>query len=46
MTGDKREKLGRSQIIKCLGSHDQKISAFPEGTEKPQGDSLGMMSFI
>lgn len=46
MAYDKEGKLGRSRIVKCLANHDQKISAFPGSTQKPQGESLGMMSFI
>lgn len=46
MAEDKEGELGRSQIIKCLGSHDKKLSILLGGTKKPQGNSFGMMSFI
>lgn len=46
MEEDKEGKLGRSQMIKCLGRHDNKLSVLPGGTKKPQGDSLGLTSFI
>lgn len=40
MAEDKEGMLGKSQVIKCPGSHDEKLSVLARGTKNPRGDSL------
>lgn len=45
MAEDREGMVGESQAIKCIRSHDEKLSVLPGGTKKPWGDSLAK-SFI